>query len=152
METLFWEQYLVAIFGLSLVVFPFSVVDVMSLDRHVRAAVTASRNFNQSQIYGIQVERKLVAILAADVVGYSKLMAADEDATFETLRKFRSTINKLVEKHNGRIFNTAGDAFLAEFSSAVEAVRCYDLSRFIRLVAARRRRAVRRGNNRYVTP
>ena len=68
--------------------------------------------------------RRLTTILAADVVGYSKLMAADEDATFETLRTFRSAINKLVEKHNGRIFNTAGDAFLAEFSSAVEAVRC----------------------------
>jgi class 3 adenylate cyclase len=68
--------------------------------------------------------RKLTTILAADVVGYSQLMAADEEATLNTLRTYRKVIDALVAKHNGRIFNTAGDAVLAEFGSAVEAVRC----------------------------
>jgi class 3 adenylate cyclase len=68
--------------------------------------------------------RKLAAILASDVVGYSKLMATDEEATLKTLRTYRTVIEELVDKHSGRIFNTAGDAVLAEFGSAVEAVRC----------------------------
>ena len=68
--------------------------------------------------------RKLTTILAADVVGYSQLMAADEEATLDTLRDYRKVIDALVGKHNGRVFNTAGDAVLVEFGSAVEAVRC----------------------------
>ena len=68
--------------------------------------------------------RKLTTILAADVVGYSQLMAADEEATLNTLRAYRKVIDALVGKHNGRVFNTAGDAVLIEFGSAVEAVRC----------------------------
>jgi class 3 adenylate cyclase len=68
--------------------------------------------------------RKLTTILAADVVGYSQLMAADEEATLSRLQTYRKVIDLLVAKHNGRIFNTAGDAVLAEFGSAVEAVRC----------------------------
>ena len=70
------------------------------------------------------VVRKLTTILAADVVGYSRLMAANEEATLGTLRIYRKVIDSLVAKHDGRIFNTAGDAVLAEFGSAVEAVRC----------------------------
>lgn len=69
-------------------------------------------------------QRKLTTILAADVVGYSQLMAADEEATMNILRAYLKVTDALVAKHNGRIFNTAGDAFLAEFGSAVEAVRC----------------------------
>jgi len=68
--------------------------------------------------------RKLTTILATDVVGYSQLMAADEEATLNTLRVYRKVIGSLVGKHNGRVFNTAGDAVLAEFGSAVESVRC----------------------------
>lgn len=68
--------------------------------------------------------RRLTTILAADVIGYSRLMAADEEATLNTLRVYRGVINDLVGKHGGRIFNTAGDAVLVEFTSAVEAVRC----------------------------
>jgi class 3 adenylate cyclase len=71
-----------------------------------------------------QARRKLTTILAADVVGYSQMMAVDEEATVATLRTFRTVADDLVGKHNGRIFSTAGDAFLAEFGSAVEAVRC----------------------------
>lgn len=70
------------------------------------------------------IKRKLTTILETDVVGYSRLMAADEEAALATLRAYREVIDSLISKHNGRIFNTAGDAVLAEFGSAVEAVRC----------------------------
>ncbi len=70
------------------------------------------------------VSRRLSTILAADVVGYSKMMAADEEATLRTLLSYRAIIGDLLDKHGGRIFNTAGDAVLAEFNSAVEGVRC----------------------------
>jgi class 3 adenylate cyclase len=71
-----------------------------------------------------EVVRRLTTILAADVAGYSRLMAEDEEATLARLRTYRKVIDALVAKHGGRIFNTAGDAVLAEFGSAVEAVRC----------------------------
>lgn len=69
------------------------------------------------------MERKLAAILAADVVGYSRLMAADEEATLATLHAYRQTIGELVAEHGGRIFGTAGDSVVAEFPSPVQAVR-----------------------------
>lgn len=69
-------------------------------------------------------QRRLATILAADVVSYSELMAQDEDATVRTLHSHREIIDKLIARHEGRIFNTAGDSVLAEFGSAVEAVRC----------------------------
>jgi class 3 adenylate cyclase len=68
--------------------------------------------------------RKLTTIFEADVVGYSRLMADDEEATLATLRTYREFVDSQIRKHTGRIFNTAGDAVLAEFGSAVEAVRC----------------------------
>src|SRR5262245_13682434 len=67
--------------------------------------------------------RKLAAILSADVVGYSRLMAADEPATVETLKSYRDIIGRLVVRHGGRVVNAPGDALLAEFPSAVEAVQ-----------------------------
>jgi class 3 adenylate cyclase len=70
------------------------------------------------------VHRKLTTILAADVVGYSRLMAADEEATHRTLTAFRAIIFDLLKKHEGRLVDTAGDSVLADFGSAVEAVRC----------------------------
>lgn len=69
-------------------------------------------------------KRRLATILAADVVGYSRLMAQDEEATLRTLKAHRDVTDKLISRHDGRIFSTAGDAVLAEFGSAVEAVRC----------------------------
>lgn len=69
------------------------------------------------------ITRRLVAILAADVAGYSRLMAADEEATLRTLEGYRRTISELVDEHAGRIFGSAGDSLIAEFSSAVQAVR-----------------------------
>ncbi len=71
-----------------------------------------------------EVHRKLAAILAADVVGYSRLMEADEEATARTLSTCQETIEGLVAGHHGRVFGRAGDSVIAEFASAVEAVRC----------------------------
>jgi adenylate cyclase len=70
------------------------------------------------------VERKLVTILSADVAEYSRLMAEDEEQTLRIFREHSQTFQSLVDLHHGRIFNTAGDAILAEFTSPVEAVRC----------------------------
>src|SRR4028119_727603 len=67
--------------------------------------------------------RRLAAIMAADVAGYSRLLAADEEATLRTLEGYRRTIAELVHEHAGRIFGSAGDSVIAEFSSAVPAVR-----------------------------
>jgi adenylate cyclase len=69
------------------------------------------------------IARRLAAILAADVAGYSRLMAADEEATLRTLDAYRRTMSDLIEEHAGRIFGSAGDSVIAEFSSAVQAVR-----------------------------
>jgi formylglycine-generating enzyme required for sulfatase activity/class 3 adenylate cyclase len=71
-----------------------------------------------------EMKRKLAAILVADVVGYSRLIADDEEATLRRLETFRGLWQECLTKTGGRIFNTAGDAVLAEFQSAVEAVRC----------------------------
>ena len=71
-----------------------------------------------------RLERKLVAILAADVEGYSRHMERDEAATLATLSAHRVIVDELVNSHNGRITGTAGDSVLAEFASVVEAVDC----------------------------
>src|SRR5215831_4405832 len=70
------------------------------------------------------LERKLATILSADVAAYSRLMAEDEERTLQTFRGHKEVFEKLVGLHRGRVFNTAGDAILAEFGSPVEAVRC----------------------------
>jgi adenylate cyclase len=70
------------------------------------------------------VERKLVAILAADVVEYSRLMHEDEEGTLATLSSHREVVDTLIQTLNGRISNTAGDSVLAEFASVVDAIRC----------------------------
>ncbi|UQR65433.1 adenylate/guanylate cyclase domain-containing protein [Bradyrhizobium sp. C-145] len=70
------------------------------------------------------VERKLATILSADVAEYSRLMAENEEQTVQTFRGHKAVFESLVASHRGRVFNTAGDAILAEFGSAVEAVRC----------------------------
>jgi adenylate cyclase len=70
------------------------------------------------------MKRKIAAILAADIAGYSKLVAEDEEETLRRLASYRAVFDDFIVKSGGRIFNTAGDAVLAEFSSAVEAVRC----------------------------
>ena len=70
------------------------------------------------------VERKLAAIFAADVEGYSRLMGQDEVGTLRTLNRYRAIIDPLIGSHRGRIFTTAGDSLVADFASAVDAVEC----------------------------
>jgi adenylate cyclase len=70
------------------------------------------------------VERKLAAILSADAVGYSRLMAEDEAATIHTLNAYREQIAVLVREHRGRVVDAPGDNVLAEFPTALDAVRC----------------------------
>jgi class 3 adenylate cyclase len=74
---------------------------------------------------GKPVERRLAAIVAADVVGYSRLMGADEVGTLRALRAHRrELIDPAIAAHRGRIVKTTGDGLLVEFPSAVEAVAC----------------------------
>ena len=71
-----------------------------------------------------EIDRKITIIFATDVVGYSKHMEADESETVKNLRACEKLLTGLFKKHKGRLFNTGGDSFLAEFSSAVSAVEC----------------------------
>jgi adenylate cyclase len=72
-----------------------------------------------------RIERRLAAILCADVVEYSRLMGADEEKTLAVLKSHRrELIDPLIDQHRGRIFKTTGDGMLIEFSSVVDAVRC----------------------------
>jgi adenylate cyclase len=71
-----------------------------------------------------KVKRRLTTVLCADVHGYSRLMQADEAGTLANLRRSREAMAALVERHDGRIVNTWGDAIIAEFASVVEAVQC----------------------------
>ena len=72
-----------------------------------------------------RVERRLAAILCADVVSYSRLMGMDEEGTLAVLKSHRrELIDPLIAQHRGRIFKTTGDGMLIEFASVVDAVRC----------------------------
>src|SRR5262245_34058812 len=72
-----------------------------------------------------RVERRLAAILAADVAGYSRLMGVDEEGTLAALKGLRkSLIDPKIAEHRGRMVKTTGDGALVEFASAVDAVRC----------------------------
>lgn len=70
-----------------------------------------------------RIQRRLAAILAADVVGYSRVMGEDEEATLATLRAYRNVIDGLIEHHGGRVFGSAGDSVIANLPGPVEAVR-----------------------------
>jgi class 3 adenylate cyclase len=70
------------------------------------------------------MRRKIAAILVAHIADYGRLVADDEEETLRRMASYRSTTDDLIAVAGGRIFNAAGDAFLAEFPSAVEAVRC----------------------------
>ncbi len=71
-----------------------------------------------------KVRRRLTTLLCADAAGYTRLMGADEAGTLATLRRRRAAMATLIERHEGRIVNTWGDAVIAEFASVVEAVQC----------------------------
>jgi adenylate cyclase len=70
------------------------------------------------------VRRKLTTVFCADVHGYSRLMDVDEVGTLQTLKLYRQAMTGLIERHDGRVFATAGDSVAAEFGSVVEAVQC----------------------------
>src|SRR5713101_223136 len=70
------------------------------------------------------IERRLAAILSADVKGYSRLMGADEVATIRTLTVYREVMGALIQQHRGREVDAPGDNLLAEFASVVDAVQC----------------------------
>lgn len=69
-------------------------------------------------------KRKLTAILSADAVGYSRLMAEDEAATVKTMAYYREIMSSLIKQLRGRVVDSHGDNLLAEFSSVVDAVQC----------------------------
>ena len=72
-----------------------------------------------------RVERRLAAILAADVAGYSRLIGADEEGTLSRLKALRAeVIDPKIAEHHGRIVKTTGDGLLVEFTSVVDALRC----------------------------
>jgi len=68
--------------------------------------------------------RKLTALLSADVVGYSRLMGEDEEATVRTLTKHREMMSNTIKQFRGRVVDSPGDNLLAEFASVVDAVQC----------------------------
>src|SRR5262245_24720658 len=76
----------------------------------------------QAPIAGM--ERKLAAIFSTDVVGYSRLMGDDEEATIRTLTAYRAVITSLIHHYRGRVVDSPGDNLLAEFASVVDAMRC----------------------------
>src|SRR5213594_2751581 len=71
-----------------------------------------------------RIERKLAAILSADVKGYSRLMGEDEVATIRTLTAYQEAMTACIQQHRGRVVDASGDNLLAEFASVVDAVRC----------------------------
>src|SRR3954464_5961214 len=91
----------------------FSVIDLPLLPMELEKNMTSSR-----------VERRLAAVLAADVAGYSRLMGADEEGTLARLKTLRKTlVDPAIAAHRGRIVKTTGDGILVEFASAVDAAR-----------------------------
>jgi len=65
------------------------------------------------------IKRNIAAILSADVVGYSRLMEADEETTIRTIQSYRKTVFSLIERRNGRVIDAPGDNLLSEFGSVV---------------------------------
>src|ERR1700687_4723297 len=90
--------------------YPYAYLTIIALGRMMRRQVG--------------VERKLTAILCADVYGYSRLMGGDEEATLVTLTAHRKIIDRLIEQHHGRFVNSAGESVLAEVASVVNAAQC----------------------------
>ena len=94
----------------------------------------AARLLKRLRADRLRLERRLAAILAADVVGYSRLMSGDEEGTHRRLLAYRrEVIAPKVREHRGRIVKHTGDGALVEFGSVVDAVRCaLDVQRIIR--------------------
>src|SRR6516165_11150627 len=98
------------------------VVETEPDERRLPAALAASVDMEKLEM---RVIRRLAAILAADVAGYSRLMGADEEGTLERLKALRhELLDPKIAAHHGRIVKTTGDGMLVEFASVVDAVRC----------------------------
>ena len=69
-------------------------------------------------------KRKLTVIFSTDVVGYSRLMGEDEEATVRTITAYRKIISALIQQHSGRVVDSPGDNLMADFASVVDAVQC----------------------------
>src|SRR5258708_3431083 len=90
-----------------------------------RAYNAATQSHEGDLLANERVERRLTAILAADVAGYSRLMGADEEGTLAQLKSCRrELVDPKIAEHRGRIVKTTGDGLLVEFASVVEALRC----------------------------
>ena len=72
----------------------------------------------------MNLEKKICAVLASDIVGFSAMMESDEDGTIRKIKGLRTKINELVEHHQGRVFHTAGDSILVDFITPAQAVEC----------------------------
>src|SRR5690348_1582376 len=93
------------------------------LQKSVRRAILAATGGPMAD--PTPVQRKLAAILAADIAGYSRLMGADEEGTLRRLKALRAElIEPAIAEHRGRIVKTTGDGMLVEFASVVDALRC----------------------------
>src|SRR4051794_9775104 len=90
----------------------------------LRCGLIPRRFRGEPSLIGNRIERRLAAIVAADVAGYSRLMGVDEVGTARVLRGHRAVIDALVAKHGGRIVKTTGDGLLLEFPSVVDAIEC----------------------------
>src|SRR5262245_19398840 len=90
-------------------------------DEHVILETFPKRGY---RLNADRVHRRLTTVLAADAVGYSRLIGRDEEGTLATLKAYRQVFDRLIEQHGGRVFGSAGDSVVAEFASPVEAVRC----------------------------
>src|SRR5262247_1096787 len=91
----------------------------------IQFSVVRSFEGNRSEMAEERAHRRLAAILAADVAGYSRLIGADEEGTLSRLRGLRrDLIDPKISEYRGRIVKTTGDGLLAEFASVVDALRC----------------------------
>jgi class 3 adenylate cyclase len=88
-------------------------------------AVYAKRGIKEADLTSERLDRRLSAILAADVAGYSRLMGLDEEGTVGQVKNHQvNLIDPKIAEHRGRVVRTTGDGILSEFASAVDAVRC----------------------------
>ena len=106
------------VFALALLTAVFALVAVRATARRARSA-----ELTRDELLS-RLDRRLLAIMAADVVGYSRMMEGDETRTLARLRTVRDRIDPIIEHHSGTIVTTAGDSVLAAFASALSAIDC----------------------------
>src|SRR6476620_2658215 len=104
----------------------------------MRTRLSKSPNLAFDDATSLAMERRLAAILAADVQGYSHHTEVDEEASTATLRMYRAVVEESISAHHGHIFSSAGDGVVAEFPSVVEAIRCAEEGILQREIVKRR--------------